>query len=359
MPRTIAFLRLVGFCPASGRRETGFALSETFWERCALLTPWVEPVEGHEAFLDLTGLAGLPPAGPTSQALPPPLAGLLADLRRLLGMADLELRAGLAANRLVARVAADQLEGEGCRFVPPGEEASFLAPLPPSALWTVSPAVRRTLSQLGLATLADVRAVPESALHRLCGPEAHLLLCHAQGRDDSPVPLFLAPRRLRRAIDLPLDLSAWPEVAAILREAADCLAGELAERRLDCLRLRLTLELTGGETHTTRSALREPSATVEALLAALEETARRLLSNPALSAPPRRLVVEVETSRSATQLPLLPAGPPVLHPGVADEVLAGINRAFSTEVLFPAARLTPSRRERFRRLFLEFGHAAP
>ncbi len=361
MPRLIAFLKLTGF-PA--------AAAEAFWQRCAKLTPRVEPLAEHEAFLDLTGLSGLPDLQtfPPAQALPSVLQELADDLRRTLGAEEeLDLRVGLAANRLVARLAAEQLDGEGCLAVAPGEESAFLAPLSPAALWTIPASARQTLSQLGLSTLAEVRAVPEPALRRLLGPEAFLLLRHAWGRDDSPVPLLTQarsawakafPLRFEQQIDFPASVE-WPEAAALLRKAALEFADQVREGRRGCRRLSLSLELATGERRSTRCTPRQPLRTPEEFVEALTGTAGWLLARVGASAAPRRLTLQAEvTEEEAAQLSLLPTLPASL-PGALDRVMAAVNQACAQEALFPAARLASPRRERFRQLLLGGGHAAP
>lgn len=379
MSRTIVFLRLAGFHAGWVEDEPGRfrTAAEAFWQRCAELTPFVEPLADHEAFLDLTGFPG---------SLPPALAGLEKDLRRLLGIPELALWAGLATNRLVARLAAERAERTakgGFLAVPPCREADFLASQPPSALWTVPAPVRETLSRLGLATLAEVRALPEPALRRLFGPEAHRLLRHAWGQDDSPVPLLehaaatrtaRSLRCLERVMEFALPPSGRAEVALFLRDAAAALAAELHEKGWQALRLQVTLELADGPVRRVRTTPREPPATSEVLYAALTEASRRLWGEARPENPPQRLRVQIEAVAAAvlrsTQLPLFADRPSVqdswcansrrpLRPRVLDEVLAAVNRAFSAEVLFPAARLKPSRRERLRRLRPEFGCAAP
>ncbi|HHW14891.1 MAG TPA: hypothetical protein GXX28_08175, partial [Firmicutes bacterium] len=265
---------LAGLRPGLSRREAAYAApearwveyepgrfrgaAETFWRRCAELTPFVEPLADHEVFLDLTGLPG---------DLPPALTRLKDDLRRRLATPELELRAGLATNRLVARLAAERAATGGFLAVPPGQEADFLASQPPSALWTVPAPVRETLSRLGLATLAEVRSVPEPALRRLCGPEAHRLLRHAWGRDDSPVSLLeqaevirtaASLRCLEREMEFLSPPSGWTEVAAFLQDAAAALAAELQEKGWQALRLQLTLEPAGGQARRVRTTPREP-----------------------------------------------------------------------------------------------------
>ncbi|MGE5623697.1 MAG: hypothetical protein ACM3UP_01575 [Methanocella sp.] len=386
-----------GIRPGLSRREAAYAAPEAEWveydvgrfrpfaeafnAHCASLTPRVEPVGGGEAFLDLTGAPGVSLTPSTSltasPVLPSCLVRLAGDLRHSFCAPDLELRCGLAANRVVARLAAGQVTGEGCFTVPPGREAAFLAPFSPSALWTLSPAARETLVKLGLQTLEEARDVPESVLHRLLGAESYLLLRHAWGQDDSPVPFYdpgraseagaTTPRRLSRELALP-PAACLSEVAPLLCGAATELTAELGETGSTCLHLDVALVSPGGGgERRTKLTPREPPATAEALFTLLSGAAERLLAVTDPSGP-ARLVVEVTPARGAAQLPLLAltgpsvgssAGVPARCPTALEEVAAAVNRAFPAQVLFPASLLSVSRRERLRRLLPGFGHAGP
>ncbi|MGE5507784.1 MAG: DNA polymerase Y family protein, partial [Chitinophagales bacterium] len=257
-------LAFAGIRPGMSRREAAYAApealwveyepelclpaAEKLWQACASLTPRVEPVADHEVFLDLTGTVATP--------------GFAALLRRALDLPDLAVCCGFASSRLVARLAAERAvaqarplpagERDACLAIPPGGEASFLAPLPVSSLWTVPTAVRDTLVRLGLTTAGAVFSVPEEALYRLFGPEAFRLLRHARGEDASPVPFFeaaLAARPssgtvLRQAIDFSPG-AGWPDLEASLRRATQALAADLSASGRSCLRLHFSLSEPG------------------------------------------------------------------------------------------------------------------
>lgn len=387
-------LTFAGIRPGMSRREAAYAApealwveyepelclpaAEKFWQACASLTPRVEPVADHEVFLDLTGTAGAP--------------GFTAMLRQALDLPDLAVYCGFAGNRLVARLAAERAvaeahplpagERDACRAIPPGGEAAFLAALPVSALWTIPAEVREALVRLGLTTAGAVFSVPEEAFYRLFGPEAFRLLRHARGEDSSPVPFFeaaLAARSssgavLQQAVDFGSG-AGWPELETPLRRAAQLLATDLAASGRSCLRLHFTLWAAEGATRQTTLTPQDPPASGEAFFTLAAGAVRRLLAREGFV--PRRLLVELELAHGAAQLSLpasfaaaspAPAGPPGALPptarstppaAVLGEVLAAVNRTFAREVLFPAARLTLSRRERLRRLLPGFGHAAP
>src|SRR6266498_1996351 len=124
------------------------AASQQVMTRLHALTPLVEQISIDEAFLDVTAL------GETGEALAAKLQTTMRD--------DLALSCslGVATNKLVAKVATDvgkSLVRSGkmphaiC-VVPPGDEATFLAPLPATALWGVGPRTAERLAELGMHT---------------------------------------------------------------------------------------------------------------------------------------------------------------------------------------------------------------
>ena len=76
---------------------------------------------------------------------------------------------GIASNKLVAKIATEvgKKAGRGDRppfgltIVPPGEERSFLAPLPMEMLWGVGPKTGKKLATLGIRTIGDIAGWPE------------------------------------------------------------------------------------------------------------------------------------------------------------------------------------------------------
>ncbi|UXY15378.1 DNA polymerase Y family protein [Chitiniphilus purpureus] len=81
---------------------------------------------------------------------------------------------------------------------------AVLAPLPLTVL-PLAPAQAQTLQQLGLRRLGDVLALPRAGLARRAGRTLPLLLERALGALPDPRPVFVAPDRFERTIDLD-----WP-----------------------------------------------------------------------------------------------------------------------------------------------------
>ena len=213
-------------------------------------------------------------------------------------------RVGVAASKFVAWVAAS-LAGqftadERTMVVPPGEEATFLAPLPLETL-SLPLRDRLALQRLGVRTLGEFARLPANAVqHRYgaAGSHAHRL---AQGLDDAP----LRPRPPRPAARVELtfdweeteldrlvfalkilsdqlavrlasltdgvaageeyepDEEAWPEDGTSGRAEP---AQESGFRKYAAEALRLTWRLEGGEEREILLRLAEPAATSAAFL---------------------------------------------------------------------------------------------
>ncbi|MGA9397990.1 MAG: DNA polymerase IV [Anaerolineaceae bacterium] len=174
-------------CPqlivVSSRHARYGEYSDRVMEHLNQLTPLVEQVSIDEAFLDVSDM---------------PEDGLFlakrlqASIHQDLG---LPCSIGMAANKLVAKVATDVGKAghrgieppNAITVVPPGEEARFLAPLPAQALWGIGPKSATRLAELGIHTVGDLAALPESVLRDHFGKNGYELKQRALGIDDSPV----------------------------------------------------------------------------------------------------------------------------------------------------------------------------
>ena len=114
--------------------------------------PYVEPLSIDEAFLDVT-------------ILPDDIESIARKLqKRINDELDLPCSLGGATNKLLAKTAntvgkARKPKDEppnAITIVPPGAEASFLAPLPIRRLWGLGPKNAELLNELGLTTVGDI-----------------------------------------------------------------------------------------------------------------------------------------------------------------------------------------------------------
>lgn len=126
-------------------------------------TPLVEPISLDEAFLEVGGARRLFGDGP---------AIVTSIKQRVLDEVGLVCSVGVATTKLLAKLASDASKPDGLLVVPPGDELSFLHPMPVERLWGVGPATRAKLDRLAIKTVGDLAALPEKRLIGILGEAA-------------------------------------------------------------------------------------------------------------------------------------------------------------------------------------------
>ncbi len=143
------------------------------------LTPLVEPLSIDEAFLDLSGTEALHGGAPARS-----LASLLQRIEQEVG---LTASVGLSFNKFLAKVASEIDKPRGFAVIGRADAAAFLAPKPVGLIWGVGKALRRTLAQDGIVTIADLLRREETDLISRYGAIGRRLYRFARGLDDRPV----------------------------------------------------------------------------------------------------------------------------------------------------------------------------
>ncbi len=142
------------------------------------VSPEVEPLSLDEAFIDATGSVRL---------LGAPLEigrRLRARVREETGLA---VSVGIAPAKLVAKIASDLSKPDGLLQVTPDEVSAFLEPLPVWRLWGVGPVTQAALARVGIATIGDLRRMPDPTLAKHVGERAAGALAALAGGDDTRV----------------------------------------------------------------------------------------------------------------------------------------------------------------------------
>ncbi len=163
-------------------------------------TPLVEPLSLDEAYLDVTEeLTGIPTATETARKI---RAEILDETR-------LTASAGVAPNKFLAKIASDWKKPNGMFVVKPHQIDAFLQPLPVARIPGVGRATEKIMTEMGIATVGDLREWDRAKLMHRFGKWGERLWELARGIDDHPV----VPDRIAKQIssettfsrDLPLD----------------------------------------------------------------------------------------------------------------------------------------------------------
>jgi DNA polymerase-4 len=123
-------------------------------------SPEVRQISIDEAFLDITGTAGL--FGP-----PADVAKKLKTLVRQ--RTGLTVSLGLASNRYVAKIASGMSKPDGTFIIAPGEEESFMRSLPAGKIWGAGKKTQEQFKQYGFKTGEDLYRLSLESLTAIFG----------------------------------------------------------------------------------------------------------------------------------------------------------------------------------------------
>ena len=256
-------------CPSAAFISPRFdRYSEKSREVMAILhsvSPLVEQLSIDEAFLDVRGARRLLGAGTE-------IAALIRS--RVHDEVGLVVSVGVATTKFLAKLASDLSKPDGLLAVEPGTERAFLAPLPVSRLWGVGPATRQRLERMGVNTIGEVAALPDSALVASLGSALGLRLRALACNED---PRAVVPEHEAKSIGAEETFAVDVNDPAVCDRELVRLVDRVSERlrRADVQARTLTLKIRYGnfETKTRARTLAAPTDVSTIFL----ETARELL----------------------------------------------------------------------------------
>ncbi|MGH8444307.1 MAG: DNA polymerase IV, partial [Solimonas sp.] len=154
------------------------AVSRAVREIMLAHTDLVEPLSLDEAYLDVTdNKQALASATEVAQCI-------RAEIRERL---SLTASAGVAPNKFLAKIASDWKKPDGLFVIRPRDVLDFLAPLPVARLPGVGKVMDERLAELGVRTVAELRARPLPELEQRFGRYGRRLAELALGIDDHAV----------------------------------------------------------------------------------------------------------------------------------------------------------------------------
>jgi DNA polymerase IV len=248
-------LRTAGrLCPQAvfldGHHERYGEWSDRIAAILAHYSPIVEMVSIDEAYLDLAGTARLHGH---------PLAAADKLLRAIGAQTGLPCSAGLAATRLVAKVASDQAKPRGLLWVPAGQEARFLAPLPVRKIPGIGEVTERALRALGIEYVHQLADVPRERLEKIFGQWGTALHRKARGGDAYEFVVDAEPKSISQNHTFGEDTDDAAAVESMLSHLSQKACKRLREAGLSARTLTLTIRYKGFDTHTRSRTLAEPA----------------------------------------------------------------------------------------------------
>ncbi len=267
MPMGRALLLCPQLIVVPGRHGVYDDVSQQVMAHCYDRTNLVEQISIDEAFLDVSDLR------PPAEAIARELQAVIWD------ELGLPCSLGVATNKLIAKIANNVGKAEkrsarppmAIKVVPPGKEATFLAPLPINELWGIGPKTAASLEALGIVTIGDLARWPEADLTHRFGKSGSDLAQRARGIDDRPVVTEYEAKSLSRETTFAHDVADEATLRRTLLHLAESVGHRLRHAQLQGSTVKLKLRWADFTTITRQITLPEPTDQDNAIYAAAQQ----------------------------------------------------------------------------------------
>ncbi|HMK09431.1 MAG TPA: DNA polymerase IV, partial [Anaerolineales bacterium] len=247
MPTSRALLLCPGLRVVRPRHAVYGRISERVMALLRDSAPVVEPISIDEAFLDVSDDPR--PGRQAAEALRQSISEQF----------SLPTSWGVATNMLVAKIATEVGKPRGLIVVPPGEEASFLAPLPVQMLWGIGPKARERLAGFDIVTIGDLASRDPAWMKAEFGSYGIELAARARGEDNRPVEESREARSMSSETTFARDLTDGAALRRTLQELSDSVGARLREAGQAGTTVRLKLRWADFTTITRQKSLDQPT----------------------------------------------------------------------------------------------------
>lgn len=166
---------------------------------------------------------------------------------------------GVATNKLVAKIATEVGKPNGLVVVPPGKEATFLAPLPVNMMWGVGPKTSKRFAEFGIRTIGDLAVLDETRLEQLFGARGTDLAARAKGLDDRPVQELHDRRSVSAERTFPKDVDSLKELRRHLLHLSERVGTRVRKGGVVGSTVRIKLRWPDFSTFTRQMRLSQPT----------------------------------------------------------------------------------------------------
>lgn len=185
-------------------------------------SPYVQQVSIDEAFMDVT---------PTRANKEHPVA-IANRIQKRVEELGVTCSIGVGTTKTIAKIASDMDKPRGITVVYPGEEQSFLSPLPVRTMSGIGKASEKVLVDYGVRTLGDLSVADEGLLKKVFGKNAGMMRERAQGGDKTPVEQDDTVKSVSNEVTYAQDLSTREEIQAALATIAAKVGRRLRKKGL-------------------------------------------------------------------------------------------------------------------------------
>lgn len=297
------------------------------------VTPIVEPLSIDEAFLDVSGARMLFGSPRT----------IAENLRqRVYSETKLTCSIGVAGTKFMAKLASSRAKPNGLLVIPPAQTRDYLQGLPIEALWGVGSRTQERLRRLGLTSVGDLAACPETTLQHALGDAAATRL-HDLANGIDPRPVWSESRE--KSIGHETTFTSDVRCKDDLRREILRLSRKVGERlrRSDCAARTISIKVRFADFRTITRSRTIPEATnvgrrLFDVAMELEESVKINLED----SPVRLIGVRAEqlVNQTVTAAALWD---PDAEWRDADRTVDQVASRFGSEIIRPASLLTHSR----------------
>lgn len=208
---------------------------------------------------------------------------LAQQLRRAIQQqTGLPLSMCLAGTKTTAKIGTGQAKPNGELCIPPGAEASFLAPLPLRKIPGLGPKSAQQLAQMGLTTIGDLQKLEAAAVEKCFGAWGTILWRKARGLHVSPLHDTWRRKQIGKETTFNTNQHDIPVLRATLSRLCEQVGYRLRKDGRQATSLTLKLRYHDFETHTYCCQLPATHQDTELRKAAIRLFARRYRAGRAL-----------------------------------------------------------------------------
>lgn len=252
----------------------------------------LEPAGIDEAYLDAS-------SSKTFEAARERARAIQEEVRRTEG---LSCSIGVAPNKLVAKIASDHKKPGGVTVVIDGRVREFLDPKSAGVLRGVGPKTRERLAELGVETVAQLRArLPEEKLVAEFGRFGSALWRQARGLDERPVDPTHEAKSIGREITFDQDTDDMAEVRGTLADCVRSVREDMLGEGYWARTLTVKVRFEGYETHSKQTTLRLSTGSLAVL-----DSAALSLAEPFLESGRKLRLIGFSVSKLCPPEELLP-----------------------------------------------------